>query len=142
MLKDCIKHSGYDTVRGYGKKKFRGRTEYTHRLAYCEANQVTLESIKGMIVRHTCDNPECVNPEHLLIGTHQDNQDDKVARSRQTRGTDVAISALTEEAILYIRRVHIPRHRLFGASALSRKYSVSSSTIDRVIHNQTWKHIV
>ena len=45
---------------------------------------------EGLIVRHTCDNPPCCNPEHLILGTHQDNTDDMYQRNRNNnvRGTD------------------------------------------------------
>lgn len=141
-MNDCIPHSGYTSVKGYGKQMLDGKVVYCHRVAYCTHNGVTLESIKGMQVRHTCDNPECVNPLHLLIGTHQDNQNDKVERERQVKGIDVHTVKLTEDDVRNIRQVYVPRHKLYGACALGRQYGVSNSTIDRIVKYKIWKHVV
>jgi len=67
---------------GYGRIRFGGKTVGTHRAAYVLAYGPIPE---GLLVRHSCDNPPCCNPEHLLLGTVQDNVDDRVARNRSYR---------------------------------------------------------
>ncbi len=52
--------------------------------------------IDGLIVRHSCDNPPCVNPEHLLIGTHKDNCDDREARGRGVKGRKQSLSHVSK----------------------------------------------
>lgn len=137
----CINHSDYDSPRGYGRRMHKGKLVGSHRVVYCEFNNVPIESIKGLEVRHTCDNPSCINPEHLLIGTHQDNQDDKVSRNRQVKGTDVHTAVLSPEQVQYIREVHVSHHKLYGASALARQYGVHNTTINRLVNNKTWSSI-
>lgn len=68
---------------GYGNILHRGKVMLTHRVAYELAHGVELE---GMVVCHKCDNPPCINPEHLFLGTHADNVHDKMEKGRQTRG--------------------------------------------------------
>lgn len=141
-MHDCIPHSGYKSDKGYGKQMLDGKVVYAHRIAYCAANNKTLDDIRGMTVRHTCDNPACVNPQHLLIGTHQDNQDDKVLRNRQVKGRDVHTVKLTEDDVRAIRLLHKPRHKLYGSCALGRQYGVGNSTIDRIVKRKIWKHVI
>lgn len=109
-MTECIDHgkAGH-TKNGYAMSWFNGKSISDHRLAYCKKMGILPECIKGQVVRHTCDNQRCVNPDHLIIGTYQDNMDDKVARNRQTKGVDVAISVLTPEAVIAIRNRLVKR---------------------------------
>ena len=66
--------------RGYGQCKIKKQTKKAHRISW----ETFREKIpKGKCVLHHCDNPKCINPNHLYIGTHQDNMDDMVQRGRQ-----------------------------------------------------------
>lgn len=76
----CWVWLGSYTDRGYGRVKIKGVTHRAHRLSF--------KFFKGPlspneIVLHNCDNPGCVNPDHLSAGTHMDNHLDKISKGRQ-----------------------------------------------------------
>lgn len=68
---------------GYGAITDRGKPMSAHRAAWIMYNGQIPD---GLLVCHKCDNPRCVNPAHLFLGTHQDNMDDRTAKNRQSQG--------------------------------------------------------
>ncbi len=99
-----------------------------HRFVYCDFHSLPLSSIKGLCVCHKCDNPSCINPLHLFLGTNKDNVDDKVNKGRQP-------CVLTEADVLAIRGSSL------NGGQLSRKYNVNDSTIYAILKRESWKHI-
>jgi len=83
-MHDCIEHTGYRTKGGYGQVylKETGKDVYAHRLAM--ARIYGWEAIEGFVVMHACDNPPCVNPKHLRVGTVQANNEDMVNKRRHS----------------------------------------------------------
>ena len=100
---DCIEHTQKGDAGGYGTTRYKGVNIKLHRLAYCEHHNIQPSDIAGVVKRHTCDNPRCINPMHLLEGTHQDNMADKVHRGRSAKGVENGNSKLTPEDIIKIR---------------------------------------
>ena len=129
-MTNCIDHGEITNLlpEGYKKQKLKGVGTLLHRIKYILHNGVTMEDIKGKVVRHTCDNPRCVNPEHLIIGTIQDNVMDKVQRNRQQR-------SLTPEQVIEIQDT--PKKRGVGI-ALAAKFNVTPALISLII-NGKWK---
>lgn len=79
---ECWPWTGWTTSQGYGVIGLGGRDEKAHRAAWI----VTRGPIpRGLVIRHTCDNPPCVNPTHLLLGTQLDNIRDRVERGRSAK---------------------------------------------------------
>ncbi|MFJ4166312.1 HNH endonuclease signature motif containing protein [Microbacterium sp. NPDC089698] len=76
---ECIVWTGRRNYHGYGQIQIAGRAIGAHRAAF-EASNGPIPD--GLVVRHTCDNPPCINPDHLLIGTVADNNRDKAERGR------------------------------------------------------------
>ena len=76
---ECIEWTGARSAAGYG----RLGTKYAHRVAYEKAHGPIA---RGMVVRHRCDNPPCVNPAHLELGTQADNMRDMAVRGRASSG--------------------------------------------------------
>jgi len=92
----------------------------------------------GKQVLHRCDNPKCVNPNHLFLGTNEDNRQDMVNKKRHMFGEKHISAKLKETNILYIRRAYTNGRSL---SALAREFDVYPSTIERVVKERTWRHI-
>ncbi len=83
----CWNWLGCKSPQGYGKTSVAGRAARAHRVSY-ELHKGPIP--EGMMVLHSCDNPSCVNPSHLSVGTAADNAADTVARGRQTRNEEQA----------------------------------------------------
>lgn len=101
MPSGCWEWQGYRRETGYGQIGVGRVVVPTHRIAWEFSNQAELPD--GLIVRHTCDNPPCCNPAHLLAGTHADNSNDKVARQRQAKGLALPQTKLTDAEVENLR---------------------------------------
>lgn len=117
---------------GYGTTWRAGRQQGAHRVAY----EVFVGPIpKGMLVCHHCDNPACVNPEHLFLGTPAQNSGDMREKGRSVRGEGRHNAKLTEELVLQIR----------GASGSQRsiaaRFGVSQSRVSLIKNQKTWAHV-
>lgn len=76
----CHVWNGAKTDKGYGLIEVSGKTRRAHRVAY-EVYKGVIPA--GMLILHRCDNPSCVNPEHLRVGTQADNMQEMVSKGRQ-----------------------------------------------------------
>lgn len=130
LMQDCIDHGQKGNSGGYGHAKRDNRTVYAHRKAYADYHKLDVFKLPG-VVRHTCDNPRCINPTHLVIGTHKDNSADMVGRGRckAPPGEHHGNSRLTKEQVNMIRERYIPRSMTHGARALGRELGISEATI-------------
>ena len=135
----CKEWKGYRDKDGYGRVRVAGKRVMAHRVAYAQARGLPLDAIAGLVIRHKCDNPSCVNPEHLEEGTHQDNMDDKVTRNRQVRGAACTSAVLTPEQVAHIREVYVARHPEFGGAALGRRFGLSTVAVNKIVRGVTWK---
>ena len=134
----CIEHTQKGDSGGYARSKCGGRTVGLHRLVYIRYYNLNLSDIQGMVIRHTCDNPRCINPEHLIIGTQQDNVDDMVSRGRQAKGCNRKHAKLTKEQVIYIRKHYKPRSKDYNQRVLGEQFGVDSSTIGQIVRGQIW----
>ncbi len=81
-LLDCWVWQGHCLSFGYGQARFDGKRQVAHRIAW----QITYGPIpQGLFVLHKCDNPPCVNPTHLYVGTHTDNMRDVRLRNQRRK---------------------------------------------------------
>ena len=118
----------------YGIIRIEGKNVYAHRLAW-EMENGTLE--RGSHVMHTCDNPSCVRVDHMKIGTHQQNMQDRDDKGRQAHGERVHTAKLTEEdrsAIMVMRK------RGMTQQAIANVFGVRQGTISFLLNGKTWKH--
>jgi hypothetical protein len=94
----------------------------------------------GLFVLHRCDNPPCCNPDHLFLGTDQDNVRDAKRKGRIKRlvGEENHFSKLTEEKVERIRNEYTSGNK--SLRALGYKYEVTPENAGHIVHGQTWKH--
>ena len=100
----------------------------------------------GLIVRHKCDNPGCVNPYHLEIGTQADNMRDMMTRGRQAKGSENGRAKLGEPEVALIKEFltrHPPVSGPNGGQCnfLARWFGVSRQTVSHVHTQRRWTHI-
>jgi hypothetical protein len=120
--------NGYGIVRGRGKKKV-----FAHRASYrCFVGPIP----EGLHVLHSCDNPRCVNPGHLHLGTHADNMREAAERELMCRGEDRPNAKLDWASIASIR---IRRARGEFQRELAKEFGVDRSLISRVCSGQRWR---
>lgn len=93
---------------------------------------------KGLCVLHRCDNPACVNPSHLFLGTHADNVRDKVSKNRQLKGTDVSGAKLDEVKVREIRSL---KAEGLKRCDIARIYHVSERTVSNAVNKSCWRHV-
>jgi len=122
----CWEWADARDFHGYGALTYEQRTRKAHRVAY--------ESWVGPVpdghhVLHSCDNPPCINPDHLSTGTHADNMRDMAARARSGK------TKLTWDQVRDIRT----RAGQSGAS-MAREFSVSTDAIYRILRGDTWRY--
>lgn len=135
----CWTWTGSRTSGGYGRMRFPSGDVYAHRLSWEIANDREVPA--GLVVRHRCDNPPCVRPDHLLIGTHADNMRDAAdrGRARGARGEDHCRHKLTAEQVAAIRS----EPDVSGlALELAKRYGVGVRQIWQVRSGRAWKHVV
>jgi hypothetical protein len=137
----CWEWPGTRNWYGYGQLQIDGRTLRAHRVSW-ERHVGPIPP--GLFVLHRCDNPPCVRPDHLFLGTQADNMADKMRKGREAhagpltplRGEQVGTSKLTQADVDAIR------HRYTGRrgeqTALGREFGVSHRMIGYIVTGQSW----
>lgn len=131
----CWLWGGYKNMAGYGSLKVDGKMTRAHRYSW-ELHNGPIPD--GMHVLHRCDNPPCVNPDHLWLGTDADNAADRAAKGRSNppKGDAHWNAKLTEPDMYAIRAdTRILRE-------IATDYGVTPSTISFIKHRKTWRHII
>jgi hypothetical protein len=135
---DCWQWRGAKGHRGYGvigAGGYHGRTLRAHRVAY----ELFVGPIpEGMCVCHRCDNPGCVNPSHLFLGTYAENQADSLAKDRKPRGERHGSARLTWAQVQEIRDRYQPYSPKFGGAALGQRYGIGATEVWNIVHRRKW----
>ena len=130
----CWNCSSHQTdINGYPKYSVNNKDCFMHRILFVEYYNI-INLPKKIQIRHTCDNPKCINLLHLLPGLHKNNMEDMVIRGRSARGSNHGQSKLIESQVLEIRML-IPKHTL---RYLGEKYKVSHGVIRDIKSGKTW----
>lgn len=133
---ECLIWLGKTDRDGYGtwSSKVPGGPR-VHRIAYI-INKGPIE--KGLLVCHTCDVRNCVNPNHLFLGTNKENTADRHAKGRDIRGERHHKSKLTKENVLEMRRIYKERGHI---REIAKNFGVCYATAREAIQNISWKSI-
>lgn len=161
----CWEWQGYTNRDGYGSFTIGGKTIRTHRAAYALVNGVIPQ---GLVVRHSCHNPACCNPDHLSVGTQRDNVRDMVEAGRQfselrkkPKSAEHAVKIaqaikeyrarlkaegrphngrhkLTDEQVRELRSAYIAGAEL---SDLSQKFGICKTAVARVGKKRTYAYV-
>lgn len=132
----CWYWTGYVNPRGYGVIKIGRKAMLAHRFGYLLHKG---EIPNGLFACHRCDNPTCVNPDHIFLGTNQDNINDMKmkGRSQDNLGHKNPRAKLNEEQVLIIRSIS----HLHSPKSLALMFDVSRACIYDVLNRKRWNHI-
>jgi hypothetical protein len=130
---ECISH--YLNKGGYPLVQHRKKRYVMSRLIY---EQCFGSIPEGLVVMHKCDNPKCINPEHLMLGTLSENNKDAVAKGRNAKGELNGHSKLTGEQVIEIRLRLGNGERPMN---LAVEFNVSRPTMSDIKARRTWKHV-
>lgn len=135
----CWLWFGASRSGGYGRVVTPFRSA-AHRMSYLISKGKIPD---GLLVRHKCDTPACVNPDHLLLGTDADNVRDRDERGRTSRhhgrkGEANNHSALTEQDVREIRRCCAAGATI---TSVGRDFGISFQAVSKIVNRQRWAHV-
>ena len=133
-----------DPSNGYGKFSYQGQVMGAHRVSWL----IHYGDISdGLWVLHKCDTPACVNPDHLFLGTHDDNMADMTAKHRGryqqhpetvTKGEQHGNAKLTENDVREIRRL---RANGTPRQTVAQMFGISQSNVKQITARTAWAHV-
>ncbi len=135
--KYCIVYLGSLSKDGYGIFGINKKSYPAHRISY----ELFVGKIpKNMMVLHKCDNPKCVAPQHLFLGTHLDNMKDMVAKKRNAsnKGEKHGCSKLLEKDVIKIKKL---LDKGIKRRIIAEMFKISSATVYDIKYKRSWKHL-
>lgn len=128
----CIVWTGVPMRGGYGRIRVNGKSMKAHRYSWELSNGPLPE---GAWVLHRCDNPPCVNPDHLFLGSPSDNVADMVEKKRHRFGERVSNSKLTADEIRAIRASKLTQQET------ANQFGISQANVSSIQLRKAWKHV-
>lgn len=140
---NCWEWKGSKFTNRYGQFRVYTKKVKAHRFSWIINGGFIPE---GYCILHKCDNPPCVRPDHLFLGTNSDNTHDAIRKGRAALGKNLKHycgenhphSKLTEDLVRKIRRLHKEGKSKYG---LARKYGIGETTVGQIVNRITWRHI-
>lgn len=120
---------------GHGVFNLQGLMQKAHRIS---AHIAGME-IKGLFVCHHCDNPSCVNPNHLFAGSNVDNTTDRHLKGRSAKGQRIGKSKLDTQTVQAIRRLYASGK--WTQIQLADQFGIEQSGISNIINRKAWAHV-
>ena len=134
----CFEWQRSVNAKGYGKIRLDGVHHNASRVAWII---VYGEIPPRTYVCHHCDNPRCIRPDHLFLGTPADNSGDMAQKGRAAKGEANGFSRLTEGQVAILRKARREKGRFWGVREYARLFGVSRTTIQRAANGTYWNHI-
>jgi hypothetical protein len=122
--------------QGYGHIGINGKIDRAHRASYRE---FVGEIPTGMFVCHRCDVRHCINPEHLFLGSNQENIADMVSKGRNALGERNHKAKLTEADVKMVRHLYSAERKTYRA--IGELYGVTEQAVYAIIRGKNWKHV-
>ena len=132
----CWLWTGACTGAGYGAIAIGGKLWGAHRVSYAAFHNTEIQT--GYLIRHSCDNPPCVNPDHLLLGTVKDNSRDAIDRDRTPWGREIWTAKLSPEDIPSIRG-RLAKGEIY--TSIAADFGVSPSNIGYIKKSRSWRRV-
>jgi hypothetical protein len=125
----CWLWKGGGHSAGYGRVYWDDKRYFAHQISYIIFNGIIPD---GKVIRHTCNNPICINPKHLILGYKYENSIDMVKANRQ------AHQRLNEEAVKVIKWMLKYKYKKGLGNKLAKLYNVKRNTISNIKNNHSW----
>jgi hypothetical protein len=136
LKNECWLYQGSISKSGYGNISLAGKQYKPHRLVARLFLGFDLNSDK--FICHKCDNPSCINPMHLFIGTAKENTQDALTKGRFSIGERHYAAKLKWHDVKAIRDLH---HMGMPVAEIARKYEMGETPIRKIVQRKTWKHV-
>ncbi len=138
---NCWLWEGSRQTNGYGRIGFNKKYYKAHRLSYAFYKGDVPNDLE---VCHKCDNPPCINPNHLFLVTHQENIQNMIDKGRSNfvgspPGEKAGSTKLTDKQVREIRAKYKPK--IYNMSTLAKQYKVSKVCIFLILKRKNWKHL-
>jgi hypothetical protein len=137
----CWNWTGSKTTAGYGEIGFDGETHYVHRVSHIIYNGLIDE--ENPYICHTCDNPSCINPDHLFAGSHQDNIQDAADKGRvptpqaAQSGEDHHSAKMTADKVVRLREMYASGE--YTQTELANRFGIGAAQASSIIRGVYWE---